>query len=483
MCTDIVQLLSGLFHFLYEMFFIFFFLNAILFTLFLLKSLFFKPKFVENRLKTISIDPDINKSELISNQIETCSSPSCDQAENCPTERVVSMNSVVTKFVQNLYSNDAIDAEYVSPCNELIKLKRKICTGYIGTLYEIQVGVQENCLPKLSTCEGPLCAKIINFRLIRELIAEINGVAGNTSAEMPPLTFIAYSDFNVKRDVLMYKYCTLYKKFLNSYKRLDSKRMLSHPHIAFYKQVLVNNENLTLHTKYFEDILQLDNEQLMKLPNQILLVMPFAKCNLRTVLIRQWGNFDLNTSTDFASQIALGLNFLHEVIGLAHLNLKPENILLFETDLAADKSRPLSERYTLKISDCCNSLLLPTFSKVLTLGIDTDASTSIYAMGSYCKNKLSDKFLDRVKFDQHCYAVTLLILLVGYECFHKTFILPQFPNALVCPLKSHLIQTIEEYDRKAIPIQFVDLFKLIFDEAREIKTESIVKHPALESKK
>src|SRR5699024_3679154 len=227
----------------------------------------------------------------------------------------------------------------------------------------------------------------------------------------------------------------------------------------------------------FKHLHQVNRQQL---PSLIMLIMPQAKTSLRMQMITEWPQPSTETVAAWGPQIGEGLLYLHQIIGMAHLNLKPENILLYPVEKHATpdpKQAPLHSRYVLKISDCACSLLLPTASKVLSLSHDTN----IYVVSPPLAHKFGGKWEDSLHYDVHCYAMVLLLMLHGYPLFDRRFMLTQFPGGLLSMARYRLVEAIETSEH--VPAPFVNLFRQVFGKAqpRVTSVQQVLKHQAFQT--
>lgn len=437
------QLVLNFFHYLwlYTVF-----SNLVLLALFLLKSIIFKPKFVENRVNALAVNPDGDE-------------------DTVPVLMNASSTTIFTPQPDRPFNT--VEVEFQTPDKEVITVMDRIKSGELGTLHRVEVKVVKRVDAPLYMCKKELCVKLINLRGLHRIIGEVNGVPMSIFSRLARYNAIT----EMRRVFLFNKFLTQYKKFLNALAKMDEHAF--HPNVLTYEQVLVSEEPQTC-----KDYSIVQKKAIFPMPDQVLLMMPFCVMNLRTMLIHNHEDISLVAAITWSRQIAEGLQHLHETIEIAHLNLKPENILLYEGGSNISLCRQeLHKRYVLKIGDCCCALLLPTTRKVVTLGEESEKDVSVYTLAADCQSRLSDKLEDQIAYDQQCLAMIMLHLLLGYDTFYKTFVSTQFPNGLVCYTKCQIIEIIETQVPN-VPTSFVDLFKLIFG-SKPVKTSTIANHPAL----
>lgn len=362
----------------------------------------------------------------------------------------------------NVQSNDSI--EYILPSKDQIKFEEKIGSGFVGVFFKVNITKPE-IMDRLSRkrTRGPLCAKLVDMKSLLQIIEDLNYVPGTLSAKIRMTSLFKVDTVG---SAFVGKYLAHYHQFLDLVTKLElpsskPQSRLRHPNVLFYEQVFIYDGKCPnpqmCQKKSFRSLAHAERQQL---PALVLFIMEQAKMNLRTAIINEWHRVhSITMAVEWGREIGNGLEYLHQ-IGFAHLDIKPENILLFElaSGEPVDAETPLHSRYIVKIGDCATALLLPTASKVLSQSHET----SLYELSP----PFTDKFgpnLDTEHFDIHCYAMVLLLMLVGYEHFDRWFMLPQFPTGLLSPARYHLMEAIEATNRQDVPETFVQMFKRIFD--------------------
>lgn len=474
-------------------------LNGILFLLFLLKSLFFKPNFVENRRYTISVTNNGQSFNCDNESLSPCTKnhESTILSRSNETDSSRSMSGMIRSQFQHIYNIRPVDMfECTIPGNEHVKFGELIGSGFVGVVYRF------NSTANLNGGSHRMCAKLIDLNRLQDVIYEVNGTS-RLSTDVSG-SIAKHLESTTKRSILTNRFRHHFKQFaLHSNRLMISSRPSStspdtepqslservHPNLVPYIHVLSFDDNCTMNAvrcnrKNFKNLIYSKNRQ--HLPSLLLLVMPYANLNLRLCLIQDWPSFKHSTTVQWGRQIGEALSYLHQEIGFAHFNLKPENVLLFETEGKGTK-RELHHRYTAKIVDGACSWLVPTSSKVLSQGHDC----SVYVMSSIWLDKFRENFNDNIQYDVYCYAMMLLLMLVGYENFGKRFILARFPIGSISFVRYRLMSTIESFDRNQIPSSFVELFQPIFSVgiSKRLHTSSsstntisqMLKHEALSS--
>ncbi|KAJ6219498.1 hypothetical protein RDWZM_005310 [Blomia tropicalis] len=410
-------------------------LNGILFLLFLLKSLFFKPNFVENRRYTISVTNNGQSFNCDNESLSPCTKnhESTILSRSNETDSSRSMSGMIRSQFQHIYNIRPVDMfECTIPGNEHVKFGELIGSGFVGVVYRF------NSTANLNGGSHRMCAKLIDLNRLQDVIYEVNGTS-RLSTDVSG-SIAKHLESTTKRSILTNRFRHHFKQFaLHSNRLMISSRPSS-------TSPDTEPQSLSEH----------------------------------------WPSFKHSTTVQWGRQIGEALSYLHQEIGFAHFNLKPENVLLFETEGKGTK-RELHHRYTAKIVDGACSWLVPTSSKVLSQGHDC----SVYVMSSIWLDKFRENFNDNIQYDVYCYAMMLLLMLVGYENFGKRFILARFPIGSISFVRYRLMSTIESFDRNQIPSSFVELFQPIFSVgiSKRLHTSSsstntisqMLKHEALSS--
>ena len=425
----------------------------------------------------------MQSSELNFSQVETFNGHGLNPNENS------SVRSAISERIQQIYGNDSPSStEFISPSNKHIKLSEKIGSGFIGVLYKMNPPdsdgeTRANTAATTANQASVKCAKLIDLKTLLKNIEDVNGLPDTLTGKIR-LTNL-FTDRS-SGSVLVAKYLLLYRHFLDFVSRLELQprnHLPSHPNVVFYEQVLIHDGkcfNAQAGIKRtFKHLRQVNRHQL---PSLIMLIMPHAKMSLRWAILNEWSHFSDSTVIQWGQQIGDGLCYLHQTIGMAHLNLKPENILLYSVKESSDgdcdvKQVPLHSLYLAKISDCACSLLLPTASKVLSPSYET----SVFVLSPPFAHKFGGaKFEDSLHYDAYCFAMTLLLMLVGYESFSRSFIWPQFPTGLLSNARNPLVEAIETH--RGVPKTFANLFKQVFDKSGlRITVAEMLKHEAFKN--
>ncbi len=514
-------------------------LNGILVSVFLLKMLFFKPKFVENRQQTFTVvDPGAQiqagvgvssggGSEGLQGRADMVADNGTPTSTNnsrmlgqlgaeLPTTR-----SMMSRKIEQLYNTESFaDAavEYLTPYNptQPIKFAEKLGAGFVGMIFKLQASEKD----KASSAPAK-CAKLVDVRTLLHIIEELNYVQGTLSTRMRLTALFRASTVGGS---FMMKYLNAYHRFLDSAKQLEigpqapantgtstsagsggggsSRPPRQHPNVHYYEQVLVYHDpdrvagggprsagsagkkgglvgptglplptSLTstspvgeLPKKTFKRVAQVERQQL---PSLVMLVMEQARLNLRSVLIYEW--YSLQTvpaAAEWGRQVGSGLAYLHVVLGFAHLNVKAENVLLFESGGDNAALLPLHARFTAKISDCATAFLLPTVSRVLSQSHET----SLWEVSPPGADKFALSSHEAAQwYDVHCFSMLLLLMLAGYEQFGRRYMLSMFPTGLLSGARYRLLEIITEDAASSnssveIPEHFLALFKVAFGE-------------------
>lgn len=500
-------------------------INGIMWTLFLLKSLFFRPisildhmmlintKTNNNNMETSSIVGKMenflaNKYTKLYGYITWLNNDAHNKNNNDEIlERMMTNESnlqTTTIFIRannNNQNNDDDDCNQMMAIEmQMLNIQRQLFRSTLGYLqsiiYQVKYLEQNQCeIDSISQDENEfestssslmtikLCAKIIDLQLLRKQIDQINGIPATLLT-----CLLLQRKYEIKRSLIMATYYRQYeyfrkvcRKFLNSQKITEKN-----DHLLYYEQIIVDNDEQTINLnrrgrrhKVFENIHQ--NQQSCLLPNQILLIMPMAIMNLKQAIHDHSNGLPLTVTKTYSRQIIDGLEFLHKQINIAHLNLKPENILFFIDNNDDDTKNEI--RYCLKLTDIIDNYLLPAnMNHVQTLSpFDCHVNHYInytisplfvdYYHGRYCHNNDDDDDnhcgdnIDvkniQFKHDLYCYTMTVLLMIIGYKEFERKFICTQSPYRIKAnPLHQYFPLLIERIKSSTlIPAIFIDWFE------------------------
>lgn len=501
-------------------------LNGILFSVFLLKQLFFKPKFVENRQQTFTVvDPGGMANTAATSETDLVVQGNGTEKEKTQPKRLLgrlgaelpTTRSMMSRKIEQLYNTetfpDAAVVEYLTPYNpsQPIKFAEKLGAGFVGMIFKLQ-----------QTSTPAKCAKLVDVRTLLHIIEELNYVQGTLSAKM---RLTALFRANTVGGSFMIKYLDAYHRFLDAARQLEigptgaENNKGRHPNVHYYEQVLVHHdpaifgssaigasggirgEGNTLNPtptlvsaaaasvsaatsgnnnsgeppkKTFKRVTHVERQQL---PSLVMLVMEQARLNLRSALIYEWYSLQtVSAAAEWGRQVASGLAYLHSVLGFPHLNVKAENVLLFPTEGegSSQAQLPLHARFTAKISDCATAYLLPTVSRVLSQSHET----SLWEVSPPGADKFA--LLEGVlqySYDVHCFGMLVLLMLVGYEHYGRRYMLSMFPTGLLSPPRYRLLEIIladanapistSSVSSVDLPPPFVDFFKAVFGPGKE----------------
>lgn len=430
--------------------------NLLIYFVFLLHCLLFKPKFVEVKKRKYAIDRSYSSNETLFT-MPTVTPKGFTSAPTASTSNEpIEASDIKLKLLKHLSTH--IQQESANPGNcgpsqvfitadrTVVQLKNKIGSGRFGVSYACQTEKG----PRNSTKQAT-CVKLIDYNRLWKIANDANGVC-----KLPQEGTVADSN-NDRHKVLTDRFRTHYEWFQRYFFYLCDKSIPSnwgrHPNINYYQRIWIYYSNSPRSLSNHKCVR--DFEQPL-FPYNVILVMPLAHLNLRVALIKYADQFPLPTVTAFSKQILMALDFLHNQLLMAHLNLKPENILLFKSAAYRNKSEQFHVRYIIKLTDCAQSYMVPLERNVLS----SSHKICKFQMSCFSLVPLQGTLSQRFMFDIHCFSNTMLLMMVGYDKFHNTFAVDQFPFMAVADVNKMLIKVVDEEPQLISPLYLRLLLKL-----------------------
>ncbi|KAH9422601.1 SRSF protein kinase 2 [Dermatophagoides pteronyssinus] len=540
--------------------FAFILINSIIYTLFLLKSLFFRQNSVMDHNVNNNNDVDNNnqnnnkkammaesstmyriEKSLVNKfsqilRIITWSNYNAHNNNEYGDDDVVDNNKemIINELNSTIFidDNDSINMN-INNNNDnknknnnnnsnqmkMLNILQPICQSNenFGKIFQVkyeQLNQDHDSNPKLnnenenstkSIMTTKLCGKIIDLKSIRKKIEYTNGISTTL------LSCLLHREREMKRSLIMADYYRHYQYFRSVCQKLLKNSFInnnsnnnnnnSNKHLVYYEQIIAYNGHTfnmgepNHRYRVYEKIN--DNDCCYLLPYQIIFIMPMAVMNLKEAIYKNHPKgLTISLVRDYSKQIIDGLQFLHGQFKIAHLNLKPENILLY----IDDSNKSTNEiKYCIKLVDILDNYIFPVKKSVQTLSpFDIPNQSIQYAISPlfidyfYQEN---DQLRIQFKHDLYCLTIIILIMLIGYEQFEKRFIVSQLPYRIQAnPLHQNFTLLIDRiklsFNDQKIATIFSDWFEyhlaIISNINNNVNSmdimKSMIKHQALQNK-